>query len=157
MKKFLVAGLILLGACASARADIGVFDVMNDSFTITDVAISSHITGGTRQLFTARLVGATTEFYNVLENRKVIEIQNIDTAANVFCRVALSSTSAAGDLSLSAPGDLSTSAGRKIAAGGTVVWGLPARNQEGRVFVPWCVNDGAAGTVKLTITQGRTK
>lgn len=157
LKKALL-GLVAVFACSlSANADTGIYNIMNDSFTIVDVAISSHPTGGTRQIFTASLNGATTSFLTLMESRKVMEIQNIDSTSSVFCRVGLSSTSANGDLSLSAPVDLSITAGRKIAAGGSWVLGLPARDRDGRVFLPWCVNNSASGTIKLTISQGRTK
>ncbi len=156
-KRVLMAVVVAVTCAVSARSDSGIFDIMNDSFTINDVAVSSYVAAGTHQIFTAALSGATTSFPTLMENRKVLEIQNTDSTASVWCRIALSSTSANGDLSLSAPGDLSVTAGRKIAAGGTWVLGLPARNNEGRVFIPHCVNSGGTGTAALTISQGRNK
>lgn len=159
MNKTLTTIALVLGCVLSVHAEpgTGVYDIMNDSITINDVSISSYIAGGTRQLFTAVLNGNTTSFPQLLSGRKILEVQNIDSTYDVWCRIGLSSTSANGDFALVAPLDLSTTAGRKIRPGGTWVLGLPPRDLAGRVFIPWCVNNSGSGTTKLTLTQGRNK
>lgn len=155
--KSLVAALALTFLAAKAHSDTGVYDVIGDSVPVYNVDIASGTTG-TRQVFTAQLSGAATSFLTVLENRKVLTLQNISTNCDIFCQIDLSSTSASGDLSLTAPINLSSTTGIMIGrSGGFMTFGLPARNNEGRVFVPWCNNNGGVGTCKLTVIQGRNR
>lgn len=155
MKHWLMLAALICFGSPAAHADVGTYDVMNDSITINDVSISSY-TAGTTALFTASLIGATTSFPTLMENRKVMEIQNVDSSNSAWCRISLSSTSANGDLSLVKPTSLSTTSGRKISAGSSWILDLPSRDNTGRVFIPWCVNDGGSGALKLTLTQGRS-
>lgn len=157
MKKLLMLAMLVLGSVTEARAEAEVAEVINDSMTHVGVAVSSYVTGGSLQVLSAVLASGTTSWPTLLENRKGVEIQNLSTTADVFCRVGLSSTSVNGDLSLSPPGGLSTSQGMKIIPGNTRWLALRARNNDGRVFVPFCVNNGGSGTVNLEITQARSK
>ena len=155
---FKLALLALMLVPATVNADTGVFDVMNDSITVFGFNVSSAANSGPRQMFTAELQGASTGFPLLMEGRKVLEIQNIDATSDMFCQIALSSTSAAGDLALTAPASLSTSTAHLIAPKGSWILGLPAREQgTGRVFIPWCMNNSGSGNIRGSATQGRTK
>ena len=153
LKKVLI-GLALVFGVVKAKADTGVYDVLNDSITTHMVTVSS-FTG--TQLLSASLVGNATSFLNLLENREAIEIQNTDVSASIYCRFKLSSTSANGDLSLVPPTTLSTTSGRKILPGGSWDVNLAARDLTGRVIIPWCINNGGTGTTQVALTQGRKK
>ena len=148
-----VLGLSVSGAKAATEVD----EVINSSVTHLSVNVSSYVAGGSLQVFSASLSGTTTSWLTVLEGRKGVEIQNLSTSADVFCRIGISSTSANGDLSLSAPTGLSTSQGQKLLPGGFKWFALRARDNDGRVFVPFCVNNGGSGTVALEVTQVRSK
>lgn len=159
MKKTLLAVILALGA-VSAFAETEMADVLNSSYTYHQVAVSSAVLAGggsSLQLLSAQLVGAATSFTTLMENRKVLELCNEDATANMRCLVALSSTSAAGDLSLPTPAGLGTSYGKKIAAGACYILGLRARDLDGRVFVPFCVNDSGTASAKMGVIQGRNK
>ena len=160
LKKALAVVGLMLGA-VSANAAVDVFEVINDSVTYNQVTLSSAVllgTGtGSLQVFTASLISGATSFPTLMENRRALELCNEDATVAVRCVVDLSSTSANGDLSLSRPVLLSTTVGKKIAAGACVVYDMATRNLDGRILLPWCVNDGAAGTSKLGVTQVRSK
>lgn len=159
-KKVIIAAMLLTAGAVSAYAEVEVSDVMNSSFTYNQVTVASAALAGTgvsNQLFSALLVSGATTFTTLLESRKVLEIHNEDASVNIRCLVDLSSTSASGDRSLTIPGALSTSYGKKIAAGQSYILGLRARDNDGRVLLPWCINDGGTGTSKIGVIQGRYK
>lgn len=156
-KTALITAALILGS-VGAKADSGVYDVLNDSITINIISISSAVVGGQRQLFLGELTGAATGFPMLMENRKYMEIQNIHVSTGVFCVIGLSSTSASGDLGeLAAPGSLSTTQGRYIAPYGSWLIPLTSRDMAARVFLPYCVNNGATGATKVALIQARSK
>lgn len=141
-----------------ANAESGSYDVLNDSVTINIVSISSSVVGGQKQLMLGTLSGTTTGFQLLMENRKYLEIQNISATAGVFCVVDVSSTSASGDYGeLTTPSTLSTTQGRYIAPYGSWTIALTARNSDGRVFLPFCVNNSGSATSKVALVQARSK
>ena len=153
----LALGLLFSLGVNKAYASLEVDEVINDSITFYNITVGSTVASGVNQVSTATLASGATTFQNLLENRKSIAVQNLGASANIFCEVGLSSTSANGDLSLSAPSTLSTTTGIKVGPGGLLTLNLKARDQSGRVFVPYCVNDGATGTVTLEVIQSRSK
>lgn len=159
MKKVLIVIGLLLGA-VKTNADVQVFEVYNDSNTYNQVTVSSAIIGGgTKQLLAASLVGATTSWLTLMENRRALKICNEDSTANLRCMVSLSSTSVSGDLdaAIIQPPALSTSFGEKIVAGACAVYAETARNLDNRIFIHWCVNDSGTGTSKVGVIQVRGK
>lgn len=157
IKSLVLAAIVMLTGAIEALSAVEVDDVINDSITHYNIAIASYVATNQNQVSTATLAGGATTFQNLLENRKSISIQNLSTSANIFCRVSLSSTSANGDLSLSPPEGLSTTVGTKAGPGGLLTFNLKARNQAGRVFVPFCVNDSGSGSSTLEVIQTRSK
>ena len=157
MKSLILAVCVLALAGVKAFAAIEVDEVINDAVEQYNISVASYVASNQNQVSTATLASGATTFQNLLENRKSVSVQNLDASANLFCRIGLSSTSANGDLSLSAPAGLSTTVGTKVGPGGLVTWLLRARNAAGRVFIPFCVNDGAADTVAVEVTQTRSK
>ena len=155
-KKALVFVALMAAGIVSAHAAIEVDEVVNDSITQYTIAVASYVAVGQNQVSTATLASSATTFQNLLENRKSISIQNLSTA-NVFVRVGLSSTSANGDTAISLPAGLSTTQGIKITPNQLLTLSLRARNNDGRVFIPFAVNDGATDTAKLEIVQTRSK
>lgn len=156
MKSILIAlGLLLSGTRAHAVTEVD--DIINTSITQYSITVGSYVAAGLNQVSTATLASGATTFQNLVENRKSISIQNLSASANIFCRIGLSSTSANGDLSLTPPSGLSTSAGLKAGPGGFITYSIRARDQDGRVFIPYCVNDGGSGTVSLEVIQTRSK
>ena len=157
---------VILAVCLVALAGVKAFaltetvEEINDSITSYVIAVASSVipsTAESTQVSTATLASGATTFQNLLENRTSISLQNLSTTANISCRVGLSSTSANGDLSLSPPAGLSTTVGTKVGPGGLLTISTRARDQNGRVFIPFCVNDGAVGTTNIEVIQTRSK
>lgn len=156
LKTALVGALLFVSGAAFAEGEFA--DVVNDSAPFKTVSVSSYVnSAASNQLFSATLVSGATTWLDLLEGRKGFEIQNLSTTADVFCLIGLSSTSANGDLALSAPGLLSTSVGQKIAPGAVRWYGFRARNNDQRVFVPFCTNNSGSGAVTVGVTQVRNR
>ena len=160
LKKVLIGVALALGV-VSAKADTGIYNVCNDSITFVTVSVASSTVLGTatgvNQLLSATLTGATTNFLNLLENRKYMAFSNPSATVSILLQVGLSSTSANGDLSLVTPGNLSTTSGLVLSPASTLVLDLTSRDNSGRVFVPYGVNSGGSVAVPITITQCRSK
>ncbi len=81
----------------------------------------------------------------VLPGRVSLEIQNQDAAANLFCNPN--------------SGAVSTTNGRKIAPGNSWIlsfadnFATPSLSITSSPVHIYCVNDGAAGTTKVAVTQ----
>lgn len=160
LKTALIGAILSLGA-VSAEAYQDTLDVNFSSCTTMIVNVSSTSAApAATALFSASLVGATTVFTTLQEDRDALFIQNLQIAGSttVFCAVGLSSTSANGDLALTQPAVLSTSQGIAFQASeGAKRLPIAPRNNAGRVLIPWCVNNGATGTTKVGVTQCRRK
>lgn len=156
LKKTLVVLGLMLGA-VSANAATEVFDVQLDTCTWVDVSVSSTVSNpAATQLLSATLIDPVTSFLKLMPDRKFIEIQNVSmtTFTYVFVEVGLSSTSANGDLSLTQPTHMSKTVSEMIAPqGGKLRLALPGKNKDGRIFVPWAVNNGGVGTSPVVIKQ----
>lgn len=146
MKRWLV---VLIFACAvKVHADQGVSPMFTyqtgvTSATVNIITVATSTVGG--GLFVAANVSSPT-----LQGRAVIEIQNIDASANLWCLI--SSTAPA------------TNAGRKIAAGNSWIVSIlnsvfqdtySSTTGNSTVVTPvnfYCVSDGASPT-KAAVTQ----
>lgn len=153
MKHWLLAmALICLGAVKASAINES-RDELQTNCTSYGVAVSSSIP---TQLFTATLNGATTSFLRLQENRSWLILQTTTTnAGNVYMQLALSSTAANGDLSLTAPTALSTTvpAGFMINSVTTFNQPIASRNADGRVLVPWAQNSSGNGTYTVIVSQ----
>ena len=149
-KVLLVLGL-MLGAI-NARASWEVRSELLGNCTSFAVTVAS---APATQLLSASLSGTTTTFLRLMENRTWLEIQNStgNAHARAFVMFSLSSTTLADNLTLSAPPELTINAGRMIPADGTYAAPIPARNQDGRILVPWAMNGSGVGSTVLQVTQ----
>ena len=138
MRKFLIAGLLMLGA-VSAEAATDVQDVFNSSCTVGRIYVSSltathptRMDPGPLDLSTGTSV--TPSNNNILmDNRKVIEIQNQDLNQIPY-RCAFSS----------APLTASVNTfGIVLASSGTFSLPMPARDRDGLRLSVWCRSTGA--------------
>lgn len=152
MKKWIVAmALVCLGSVANAAVEMR-SELLGDCTTFA-LAIPGVVTTPV-QVFSATLVGSTTEWLTIQEGRTWLSIQNSSqpVTSEVFFQMGLSSTSVNGDFALTAPAGLSRSAGVYIPAKGTWSAAIPARNSAGRVIVPFILT-GGVDTGKVQITQ----
>lgn len=150
MKKYAIAGclavfaLFLPSRCPASQdiAPTYTYQVAISSIIVNIVTVSTSAIGAGP--------GATQVDSPQLINRATIEIQNIDSAANLWC-LAISTTPA-------------TNAGRKIAAGGSWIvsildtlyqtsYSTSTGTSTSKVSAKfWCSSDGAAAT-KAAVTQ----
>jgi hypothetical protein len=162
LKSLMLAAILSVVGAVEAHAAVETYEAPVTSCTVNQVSVSSSVTnsGGTA-LFSAALVGGTTTFQTLMDDRSHLFVQNTSTFATVACVVGLSSTSANGDLSLTQPAQLAVGLGFILPPTANGVMGaqpatlpnLAARNSAGRVLIPWCVNGGGTGVAKVNITQ----
>jgi len=151
MKKF-IARFILIAGCAVFWFPLTAYSAgpINPSYTY-QVAVSSITTA----VVTVSTTVGTKMDNPQLSNRAVIEIDNIDSTANLWCLPVSSST----------PVALSTTSGRKILPGSSWILNLfdtlytvsysSITNTTTNVAVTanlWCISDGGAST-KAAVTQ----
>lgn len=160
-KSLTIAAMLLMAGVVKAHALTETLDVNFSTCAVFTVNVASATTNnGATPLFSATLVGATTGFLSLQEDRDSLFTQNLSTFATVFCEVGLSSTSANGDLALTQPGGLSTSNGKVLSfringISEFVPFRVIPRNRDKRVLIPWCVNNGATGSAPVQVTQCR--
>ena len=157
MKHWLaLAALICFGSTAT-YAETDIRDVISSSETVITVLISSSVPTA---LFVGVLSGTTTQYLNIMGNRKTLDIQNIDPSTFTWtsCLIDVSSSLPAGYLAANQVqyGPAPTNGiGRAIWPQGQV-WPtkLTASNGNGRYFIPWCKNNGGVASSSVTVTQG---
>ncbi len=123
MRKIL-AVLVLMGICSSVHATE--LSVIESSITIHTVAISSEV------------VTAITGSSNLMKNRTILQLQNLDAADVIYCSfnsVAITTTTTT-DNTFQVP-----------------ITGLPITVAI-RGFGVWCINNAGDGPTKLSVLQG---
>lgn len=124
--KVALIGVALALGVVDAKADVAVQDVANSSNTL-NVTVSS----ATATAMDATCVPGGT--------RKLLEIQNLDTSANLFCDLVQA--------------NVSSTAGHKITPG--LFWDvkIPCYDRNQVRMQVWCVNDSGSGTKKAFVLQ----
>ena len=129
MKHWLaLAALICLGSTASMAAGTDVNDVTNSSSTLVVNVSSSALAGDVSQMDVS-----------CVSNRKLIQIQNIDATANLFCDLIKANAS--------------STQGHKITPG--LYWDLKmaCTDFNGIRQGVWCANDSGTVTKKAFVLQ----
>ncbi len=92
-----LAGLICFGS-TSVHADQSIYQAPYSTYTYKTVVVSTYVP---TPLFVGTLGGTTTDFYDIMKNRRELEIQDVDSSTTTFasCVIDISSNLPAGYLS----------------------------------------------------------